>query len=139
MIHLDTHVLVWIHYGRTEVLPPAIHRLLRQGGLRPLVSPMVRLEMAFLHEVGRLPDSPTTILDSLRVEIDLGPAESSFEKVSAIAATLSWTRDPFDRMIAAHAMADDVPLITRDRVLLEHCPVARWSGLAVEKGAKDRL
>jgi len=29
-------------------------------------------------------------------------------------------------MIAAHALCDDVPLLTRDRRLLEHCPVATW-------------
>jgi PIN domain nuclease of toxin-antitoxin system len=46
--------------------------------------------------------------------------------VTAIAATLGWTRDPFDRVIVAHALADDLPLLTRDERIRRHCPLARW-------------
>ena len=126
MIHLDTHVVVWLYYGRTELFPKAAQALLRDGAPRPLISPMVRLELAFLHEIGRVPDPAPDVLEALRVDIDLGPAESDFARVAAVAARLSWTRDPFDRLIAAHALADDLLLITRDRTMLENCPVARW-------------
>lgn len=125
MIHLDTHVVVWIFEGRRELLSPRASDLLR--GNRPLISPMVRLELAFLHEVGRVRVGAVEILDALRDEVDLGMAESAWPRVSAIASTLRWTRDPFDRLIAAHALADDVPLLTRDRTLLEQCSVAQWS------------
>jgi len=100
MIHLDTHVVVWLYEGRVE--------------------------LALLHEIGKVLVPPAVVLDALSVDADLGRASSDFERVSAVAATLSWTRDPFDRLIAAHAMADDLPLITKDRTLLAHCPVARW-------------
>lgn len=126
MIHLDTHVVVWLYYGRVELLSPTAQALLREGAPRPVISPMVRLELAFLHEMGRLPDPAPRVLEALRGDIDLGPAESAFERVAAIAAGLSWTRDPFDRMIAAHALADDVWLLTRDRAMRDHCRVARW-------------
>ncbi|MGH7549716.1 MAG: hypothetical protein ACREK3_03075 [Gemmatimonadota bacterium] len=36
------------------------------------------------------------------------------------ALTLAWTRDPFDRMLAAHSSARRVPLCTVDRTILEH-------------------
>jgi PIN domain nuclease of toxin-antitoxin system len=124
LIHLDTHVVVWLYAGEAERLPPAVRD--RLGGARPLVSPMVRLELQLLREIGRVTAGPAEILDFLRVHADLGVAESRFERVAAIAAGLDWTRDPFDRMIAAHAMADDLPLITKDRAMLEHCPVAMW-------------
>ena len=42
------------------------------------------------------------------------------------AASLGWTRDPFDRMIAAHAIVADAPLLTADRTILEHLPLATW-------------
>jgi PIN domain nuclease of toxin-antitoxin system len=112
VIHLDTHVVVWLYEGRTDRLAPLARDLLRAS--RPLVSPMVRLELAFLNEIGRLTVRPEAILDALRVDADLGVAESSFERVTAIAATLAWTRDPFDRVIVAHALADDLSLLTRD-------------------------
>lgn len=124
MIHLDTHAVVWLYEGRVERFPGPLRATL--GRLRPLVSPMVRLELALLREVGKITVSAGEILDSLRVAADLGVAESRFERVAAIAATLTWTRDPFDRLIVAHALADDLPLVTKDRSILEHCPLARW-------------
>ena len=124
MIHLDTHAVVWLYEGRVEAFPAAL--LARIGRMRPLVSPAVRLELAFLHEIGRLTAPPSTVLDALAAEIDLGVAEASFERVVGIATRLLWTRDPFDRLIAAHAMADDLPLVTRDRTIRAHCPVSWW-------------
>lgn len=43
---------------------------------------------------------------------------------AATAGTLSWTRDAIDRMIVAHAMADDLPLVTKDAGILERCGLA---------------
>jgi PIN domain nuclease of toxin-antitoxin system len=33
---------------------------------------------------------------------------------------LSWTRDPFDRLIAAHSLTRRVPLCSVDEVMLQH-------------------
>ncbi|HQZ16846.1 MAG TPA: hypothetical protein PKU70_01715 [Vicinamibacteria bacterium] len=41
------------------------------------------------------------------------------------ASTLSFTRDPFDRLIAGHAIARGYRLATADRVLLDHLPRSR--------------
>ena len=35
-----------------------------------------------------------------------------------------WTRDPFDRIIVAHARARKAPLITSDRNILRHYDLA---------------
>lgn len=124
MIHLDTHVVVWLYEGRTDRLSAGARAWL--AAARPLVSPMVRVELALLHEIGRVTVPPAVVLDALRIDADLGLAESDFERVSAIASTLSWTRDPFDRVIVAHALADDLPLLTRDDRVRANCALARW-------------
>jgi len=124
VIHLDTHVVVWLYQGQIERFPASLRQ--RLAACRPLVSPMVRLELALLHEIGRLTVSPAEILDALRVVADLGLAFSDWERVAATAGTLSWTRDPFDRMIVAHALADDLPLVTKDAGILERCGLAVW-------------
>jgi PIN domain nuclease of toxin-antitoxin system len=126
MIHLDTHVVVWLYAGEIDRFPPYAAALLRAH--RPLASPMVRVELSFLHEIGRITVDAATILDALRIDLDLGVAGGHFETVAARAMGLSFTRDPFDRLIAAHALADDLPLITKDRTLLARCPVAVWEG-----------
>jgi PIN domain nuclease of toxin-antitoxin system len=42
------------------------------------------------------------------------------------AAGLTWTRDPFDRLIAAHAILSGAPLLTADRRILANLPQATW-------------
>ncbi len=125
MIHLDTHATIWLHDGDLERFPLTLRDRLNRS--IPMISPMVRLELMLLHEVGRLRSHPLELLASLEARIDLRVAESSFTRVIAIAGTLTWTRDPFDRMIAAHALADDVPLVTKDATMLANCLVARWN------------
>jgi len=67
-----------------------------------------------------------TMLAALRRSIGLEVADASLFEVMHAAERLSWTRDPFDRMIAAQAIVADVPLLTADRTILEHLPQATW-------------
>jgi PIN domain nuclease of toxin-antitoxin system len=124
MIHLDTHAVIWLYERRLDAFPVRLRQ--RMDVRRPLVSPMVRLELALLHQVGRLVPTAEEVLADLHERADLGVAESSFDRVAAIACGFSWTRDPFDRLIAAHAQADDVPLVTKDATILANCRVAIW-------------
>lgn len=123
-VHLDTHVLVWLHVGNLGRIPPRAQQLLRS--CRPVISPMVQAELALLHEIGRIPFPAATLVNDLRDLADLGMAESPFARVAARSAELTWTRDPFDRLIAAHALCDDAPLLTADAQLLAHCAAALW-------------
>lgn len=65
-------------------------------------------------------------LSALRRSIGLEIADVSMEATVRAATSLDWTRDPFDRMIAAHAIVADAPLLTADRTILEHLPLATW-------------
>jgi PIN domain nuclease of toxin-antitoxin system len=66
------------------------------------------------------------MLAALRQSIGLEVLDVSFAKLVDTAVDLTWTRDPFDRLIAAHAIAADVPLITADRTILANLPLATW-------------
>lgn len=123
-MHLDTHVVVWLHEGNLERFPVSVRRLLDAEPL--LVSPMVELELALLHEIGRIAPTPSAVLAELGRTIGLGISELSFALVVTAAASLTWTRDPFDRLICGQAIADGRTLITRDRRIREHLPAARW-------------
>lgn len=52
--------------------------------------------------------------------------DKSFPAVIERATTLSWTRDPFDRIITAHAMLDENPLVTMDEAILANYSRAVW-------------
>jgi PIN domain nuclease of toxin-antitoxin system len=90
------------------------------------VSPMVELELTFLYEVRRVTEPADAPLQALASAIGLEIADTRMAAVTRAAVDLTWTRDPFDRLIAAHAIAADAPLLTADRTILEHLSLAVW-------------
>ncbi len=124
VVHLDTHIVCWLYEGRTELLTPAAMRAIEAGLLQ--VSPVVQLELAYLHEIGRINRGGNSVLEALAKDIGLSVADVSFAQVIKAAETLSWTRDPFDRMIAAHAVIADALLVSKDALIRKHCPNVVW-------------
>ena len=124
MIHLDTHVALWLHTERVDRIPARARRLVEDTAL--VVSPVVELELALLHEIGRLAPTPAEVLDQLATVLDVGPSRAPFASAVRAASGLSWTRDPFDRLICGTAVADGAPLLTADRLILANLPTAVW-------------
>jgi PIN domain nuclease of toxin-antitoxin system len=121
---LDTHVVAWTHGGENDRLPA---RVARRMDAEPLaISPVVVLELQYLYEVGRTTEPAEAVLDELRPRLELTVADVPAEELFAAALPLAWTRDPFDRLLAAHAVLADLPLITGDETLREHLPNAWW-------------
>ncbi|MFI5025457.1 MAG: type II toxin-antitoxin system VapC family toxin [Solirubrobacterales bacterium] len=114
----------WLYEGADRRLPSGVRRLIETG--EPFVPAIVELELTYLYEVGRVTEPATAPLDALRKRIGLQVADASTAALAKTAAELSWTRDPFDRMIAAQAILADSPLLTADRTILEHLPLATW-------------
>jgi PIN domain nuclease of toxin-antitoxin system len=112
VILLDTHALIWIDQDRPRAAP------LLRGSRRLYISPATLLELQFLEESGRLKlpngDAQAMAVDD-RWTLDDLPAASWF----AAALDLSWTHDPFDRLIAAHARLRGWRLATADQRLLQ--------------------
>lgn len=119
-LHLDTHVVVWLYAGEQDRLPSALRRRMATDPLR--VSPMVRLELTYLHEVGRITEPAHRILGELRASVGLSEDETSFADVLTAAEPFTWTRDPFDRIIAAQAVAAFADLATKDTTIRAHLP-----------------
>jgi PIN domain nuclease of toxin-antitoxin system len=111
VIFLDTNAVIWFDQNH-----PRARKLAR--ATRLLVSPASILELQLLEELGRLRLRSGTrgIIDSEAWEIDEPPAADWFAR----AAEESWTRDPFDRLIIAHARLRRLRLATGDTMLLEH-------------------
>ncbi len=90
-------------------------------------SPIVELELTYLYEIGRVSKPASAPLASLRRSIGLQPADLPLTELIQAATGLSWTRDPFDRLIAAHAIVANAPLVTADETIRENLPLAIWN------------
>jgi len=124
VIHLDTHVLVWVLAGNTARLPAGVRALLESERL--MISPIVRLELTYLYEIGRITATAEDVLQALRPALELVESTAPFSEVVAQAATLTWTRDPFDRLIVGNALADGADLLSADQTVRAHLRSARW-------------
>jgi predicted nucleic acid-binding protein len=118
VILLDTNALIWLQQGHRRARPLAqVPRL--------YLSPATILELQFLVEADRVRFgarvSLATIASDPRWALDEPPAGRWF----AAATELGWTRDPFDRLIAAHAILRGWKLATGDEMLIERLGPAR--------------
>jgi len=123
-LYLDTHAAVWLYAGRIDLFPARTRQRLEACDI--VVSPMVLLEMQFLREAGKVSFKVDTFIRDMSSELGLRVGETAFAPVVISAARISWTRDPFDRLIVAQAAAEEAGLITRDRAILEHYRRAEW-------------
>jgi PIN domain nuclease of toxin-antitoxin system len=113
---LDTHFLIWILTGveRIEEYPWL-------DDYRPWgISPISLLELQYLAEIGRIELDAGGLLQALELDTRFVLDEPPLIPLIQRALPLAWTRDPFDRLLAAHSVARRVPLCTVDRLLLEH-------------------
>jgi PIN domain nuclease of toxin-antitoxin system len=121
---LDTHAAVFLWEGRGEIFGSGSRELLERALLH--VSPMVRLELGFLREVGKLKVEPGEILGALTGDYGVTVTADPMDRLVPFAMPLSWTRDPFDRLLVATALLHEAPLITRDARIQEHFAGAIW-------------
>lgn len=124
LTQFDTHAVIWLYEGAVEQLSTAARQAIEAG--RCAISPMVRLELQYMFEIGRNEADARTVLDILRAQFGLDESRTDFSLVVLAALPLTWTRDPFDRLIAAQAICDNAVLITKDRTIRQHCRNALW-------------
>jgi PIN domain nuclease of toxin-antitoxin system len=118
LILLDTNAVIWLHRGDRRATALALR------ATRLYASPATILELQFLIEAGRLRlrtgASVSQVMHDDRWVIDDPASAAWFEKASEI----GFTRDPFDRLIVAHARLRQWRLATGDRALLAQLAAA---------------
>ena len=111
MTLLDTNALIWLEHGHRRAKP------LTTQSSALYISPASLLELQMLNEIGRIrlaPGGLDTLAQDERWMLDDPPATGWFLRSTDI----SWTRDPFDRLIVAHARLRGWRLATGDGTLL---------------------
>lgn len=124
MIRLDTHVVIWLYTGEVERFSDTAAKRLKHEDL--VISPIVELELTYLHEIGRLTVPGAVVVADLHERVGLMLSTRHLSSVVAAATPLHWTRDPFDRLIVGDAVSANSALLTKDAAILAHCRLAEW-------------
>ena len=125
---LDTHIFLWWLFDDPN-LPPGIRQFIKNRNNPVFVSAASVWEIATKFRLGKLPDAA-----AVAKNIPEWIVRAGFEAmpVTVVHAQLAgeWHlphRDPFDRMLAAQAKLEKMPLATVD-VLLKDFPVQIFTG-----------
>jgi PIN domain nuclease of toxin-antitoxin system len=122
--YLDTHTVMRLAHGHPRIGREAA-QLIQRAEL--LISPMVLVELEYLHEIGRLTLPGKDILRKLEHEVGLRLCDLPFADVASAAIDEKWTRDAFDRIIVAQARLNGLaPLVSSDERVAEHYPRTVW-------------
>lgn len=119
MIRLaDTHAVIWVITSQFEKLGRRASQIFRdaeRGRAHIVVSVVSLFEMSLLNEKKR---GPTLPIERIRQRIN---SSTSYSLVDLTGEAVSKAiehpdlRDPFDRLIAGHALSLDYPLLTKDK------------------------
>jgi PIN domain nuclease of toxin-antitoxin system len=117
-------VVVWLYAGLTEKLSDLAQELINDQEI--YISVIVRLELQYLYEIQRITDKSDLIISDLSHRIGLKLCNLNFNLIISQAFKITWTRDPFDRIITANASLNNKILITKDQNILNNYHKANW-------------
>jgi PIN domain nuclease of toxin-antitoxin system len=115
---------VWLYAGAVEMLSARARHQIDADDL--YISPAAILELEYLYEIKRVTVPATEIVSTLSQAVGLRTCDLSFPSIISAALRYKWVRDPFDRMIVAHAAVNEAPLITREEKIRQNYPNAVW-------------
>ena len=124
LVYLDTHVIVWLYAGLVDKLTESSKTAI--DGSELFVSQMVRLELQYIYEIGRIKARADTILNSLAKTIGLKISDIAFSQIIEEALKLKWTRDVFDRLLVAEAKTLGYGLISADKNIQSNFKQTIW-------------
>lgn len=124
MVYLDTHLVLWLYAGSVDLISKKVVQILDENEL--YISPIVELELQYLRENSKIKKSSFEIVKVLCKEINLKICTKDFHNIVQESLGLHWTRDPFDRIMVAHASLNNSILLTQDNTIRTHYKQAVW-------------
>lgn len=114
---LDTHVLLWALVDDARLRPEARERI-ADGRTQILVSAASAWEIEIKRALGKL-RTPDDLVDQLEAA-GFQALDVTIRHALAVGALPDHHRDPFDRMLVAQALVDDLVLVTHDPQVLRY-------------------
>jgi PIN domain nuclease of toxin-antitoxin system len=113
---LDTHAVIWWFQGN-ERLPTHIRGVIDESG-DIYVSAVSGFEIALKHRLGKLPDAAELAdnFETMAAEQGFKPLAITIRHGLAAGGLPIGHRDPFDRLLIAQALVEDMALVSNERV-----------------------
>lgn len=115
---LDTHIVLWL-LGEPDAVPPDVLDELADRSHDLLVSAVSALEVSTKVRLGKL-DAGRPLVGSWSARVEeIGARQLPLSTEAALlAGSLDWPhRDPFDRMLVAQAIEQNLVLVTADTTI----------------------
>jgi PIN domain nuclease of toxin-antitoxin system len=124
---IDTHTLLWC-FNADPALSPRARRLIEDGSNEVLVSAASAWEIATKVRLGKLPTGQELIhnLDRYLAHLGFDGLPVSLAHAARAGMLRGDHRDPFDRMLIAQAQAENLPIISNDRIFDEYYVQRVW-------------
>jgi PIN domain nuclease of toxin-antitoxin system len=112
---LDTHTVIWAVYDQ-ELLSPHVRQILELSDHEMIVSAATAWEISTKYRLGKLPGAKILAEDFVSVVSQSGYSLLAISPEHALrAGRLQGNhKDPFDRMLAAQAIHEDLILLSND-------------------------
>ncbi len=112
---IDTHALIWFIIGDKRLSPQA-RQLIETPENERLVSIVSLWEIALKMSLGKLSIGATfdELVPQQLIKNDMTLLPIEIRHLSQVAQLPFYHRDPFDRLLIAQSISDDLPLISRD-------------------------
>ena len=125
---LDTHTFIWSLFLSSELSATA--RGMIEAADAAYVAPISFYEITQKHRLGKWPELDPVIDQLLPLWRAQGTEIAPYTaEIAFLAGAMQWShRDPFDRMIAATAIALGCPLISKDAAFDDLKGFPEWQG-----------
>lgn len=124
---LDTHTFIW-YVTDNPRLSINVKTLIEDENNEKLVSTASIWEMAIKHSIGRLSFS-LPFMEFIRQQLsvsNIGILEINLHQIEVVASLPLHHRDPFDRLIIAQAIAEQIPILSVDSVFDAYAIARLW-------------
>jgi PIN domain nuclease of toxin-antitoxin system len=124
---LDTHTFLWFA-AEPNKLPETLRTLLSDTNNDLLLSAASAWEIALLWQLQKitLPEPPQFFIPQAILALSLTPLDIDFEMAITAATLPLLHRDPFDRLLVAATIQENVVLLSKDQILPKYGVAVMW-------------